>query len=243
MLDENDIPEEINYFETIKLKNKAALPIDMNIHEELPVTESQEWAKIRDKRNPNLSKVIDETHIYDKDEHKLTEEFKMFNYDEEFKNKHSPTNQKFTSRKRQPIKKYAFSKNGKEGDKENKVEDYVSIKLREDIMRQKTPPKKAEEVEKPKTLAASKSEISKTPVHSNAKMTPATSVQQVQSTAEFKLPKSDNERFESLYQNKSKKTPKPKSVKDLPAKATNKRYSQPKKAKAEDDTANEVILK
>lgn len=59
MLD-NDIPEEINYYEAYR-NNKKPPPIDNNIIEELPVAQSKEFkAKLRND-SPELSKVIDET--------------------------------------------------------------------------------------------------------------------------------------------------------------------------------------
>ena len=55
-----DIPEEINYYEAYK-KKKIAPPIDKDIIEELPVTESMEFRRRLLNNSPELSKVIDET--------------------------------------------------------------------------------------------------------------------------------------------------------------------------------------
>ena len=62
MLDDNEIPEEIEYSETFKMKKKPPPPIDNDIKEELPVTESQEWKKRL--KDPGMSKVIDETLLH-----------------------------------------------------------------------------------------------------------------------------------------------------------------------------------
>ena len=61
MLD-NDIPEEINYSESFKLKKNAPPPppIDDDIDEDLPVTESIEFKRRNRNKSPELSKVIDE---------------------------------------------------------------------------------------------------------------------------------------------------------------------------------------
>ena len=58
MLD-NDIHEEINYYEAFK--NKKPPPIDNDIIEDLPVTQSTELKRKQQNNSPELSKVIDET--------------------------------------------------------------------------------------------------------------------------------------------------------------------------------------
>ena len=77
---ENDIPEEINYSESFKIK-KEGPPVDEDIDEELPVTESMEFKRRRNNNSPELSKVIDEVEIGNEEVSKVPdkEEFKHIN--------------------------------------------------------------------------------------------------------------------------------------------------------------------
>ncbi|CAI2368114.1 unnamed protein product [Moneuplotes crassus] len=79
MRDSIEIPEEIEFTESFRKGNdlNEGPPIDDDIDEDLPITESQEWKKRRDKHNPSLSKVVDET-IIEENEQAIpdVEEFK-----------------------------------------------------------------------------------------------------------------------------------------------------------------------
>jgi hypothetical protein len=58
-----DIPEEIEFSETFRQRKDPNYgpPIDNDISEEIPVTESQEFRRRRNNESPELSKVVDET--------------------------------------------------------------------------------------------------------------------------------------------------------------------------------------
>jgi hypothetical protein len=55
----NEIPEEIEFSQSFK--NNRLLPIDTDIPEEIPITESQELGVRNRQFVPEMSKVVDET--------------------------------------------------------------------------------------------------------------------------------------------------------------------------------------
>ena len=59
-IEDYDIPEEIEFNAPLK-KHDPIMPIDNNISENSPVTESYDFKRKRKGHSPEMSKVVDET--------------------------------------------------------------------------------------------------------------------------------------------------------------------------------------
>lgn len=255
MSNENDIPEEIDYNQSFKPgRSNNPIPIDDNIVEELPVTESQEWKRIRDSKNPKLSKVVDETVIHgDKDEQKdvpKTEEFTFLNkiinpsHNETSSSsrRYSPPKNKFNSRKRN-TKFEASSRNSEKREDARKTPNLdIKVKQRSQLSNynefQKQETKKQIKVEKTVKESQSKSVIeSKEEIKSETKTEPKKQSSESKRSKQSRFNKteipdtSENDKFNSLYENKPRRTPKPAKLKETPLRKPTKYTPQIKSKK------------